>query len=340
MVLAATRTPAARPSPRPALRGLAALVLAALATSAQAGAVRLELNIGVCLGAVQQHHEITDGQDARTDRMENSQCTAEANALTGPGVILLNSRVRIDSGTWDSGSVAATSSGSFGENIQVTAMNSFDEVVSPGGLHTVLIQPKVKANGSVNASSPTPDGMGGASASFSYSVSFPGSGGARSGTMSESNGTVAGTGELGLLTGTPVLVALGSVYRVSMEAMTYASIGKVFQPSLEQFHASAQSDFLHTLLWQGIEVLDAFDANGARVVMPDGVRIAFTGADSGFDYAHAARPAMRFAADGSIVAAPPDPTGIPLPASPALLAAALAALVLSRCRGGARQASR
>lgn len=236
-------------------------------------------------------------------------CTIRASAYSYLGVVGARASGSLQSAGGPSASFQGFATSSWTDNVLPTFAGRFSADAS---IDRLRIRYNVGATGSVAAS-----GCG--TARIEYVLSFSGRPVA-SGNQ-DRNGcgvpTFFSSGQFGTITGTFDVAALGIVngslafnsFSISMISQAYAGLGQGFG---EPASVTVDADFGSTLAWNGIAGIEALDAAGNVVDIPDGVFGGLVGNATGFDYRNAAPRE-------GVVSTVPEPSTIALTAGGLLL---------------------
>lgn len=184
---------------------------------------------------------------------------------------------------WASGHVSAAASGRILEKVDPL----WDLWASYG--ETFDFQYTLWVSGNTMAAS-TGTGAAGSLASVTYNYQVGDSSGG--GTMtSDGAGGGSQSGTWNGVISNSFTVHKDSTFDLELVATAAGGGNKTYVPWSDAT-VSAVSDFSHTMRWLGITGVRAFDAGGNEVALPAGATLPLIGRDSGFDYWHAAPPAV------------------------------------------------
>lgn len=301
---------------RPSLQALAAVLTLALAFGNAANAA-----VHSFARVEPQGHPGLIGPGSQFDGPSDTHSSisagigfADAGAATLPGTIAGQAHVILSTGNpFASGSLTAFAQAFTQEKITVTDLVCVElgcTSLTELGATRVRMRTDIRASGTTASFGGTAFDTALASVDFGWQLA-----GVIGGTLSgggskstESSGNVQGSIASQTITydATP-----GSTLELSLSMSTFATASIAFFGSFgTSASASALSDFSHTLQWMGVSSLQAFDANGVELQLPQGARLVLAGA-SGMDFWNAAIPVT---------------VAVPEPGSWALMVAGVAAL--------------
>lgn len=226
----------------------------------------------------------------------NNGCTMKVSAYAYLGVVGARTETGLVTGDWASGSIRAVASGQWSDQVAPTWNSRFTVL----GVSSFRLFYNVSATGTVSATEQA--GFGGGYAQISYDFAFA----SRRLSGLQSTQLTTPDGDWGTIAGYVDLAAidLGNgtynfyPFAVSLAGYAQSGVGKGY---LQEANATATADFGSTLVWKGINSVQAYDAAGNELALPAGFRLQLPSQNAVGDYWDDAQTVTTVAPEPSTV---------------------------------------